>query len=452
MSQAPQASSPVAAAPVAPAPDPAGRHRLPPPQRMLTTRSSQLRTPELFRRWSIVATAACVLAAVVGSLAIGAHTRAADRIEANTGPVLVTTQTLLASLAEADAAATAAFLSGEDEDPTARRAHLDARARAVAQLEDASALIGDAPATHDALKDVGEALARYVGLVEAARATNLAGLDAVAEDYLVDAVEALANDLTRGTDRLSASATERLESDASALTSRGIFAMVALFVALAVVAWLHTRLSRRTRRLVNLPLAAAGLLLLVAGVWTVVSVGSAQSAFDDARDQAFAAIATTAEVQASSFGANDAETIALITGDTEQRRRADDLAALVATSADDEGGLLGELQAAAGDDAREAARVREARVRWGRYLAARDGLRVASQGRRLEAFRELSSAFNGFTFVTEGILADNRDEFFAGLEATTSRTRGLPVGVLALPLLAAVLALAGFQLRINEYR
>ena len=59
------------------------------------------------------------------------------------GPVLVATQQLVASLAEADAAASAAFLSGQNEDPEQRRLYEQALARAGQQVEEIAALAGD---------------------------------------------------------------------------------------------------------------------------------------------------------------------------------------------------------------------------------------------------------------------------------------------------------------------
>ena len=73
-------------------------------------------TPGLYRFWSIVIGALLVVTAVTATLAANSAERSTTRLRENTAPVLVATQSLLASLSEADAAATAAFLSGAVED------------------------------------------------------------------------------------------------------------------------------------------------------------------------------------------------------------------------------------------------------------------------------------------------------------------------------------------------
>lgn len=429
------------AAPVAPAPDPARRHEVasPPAGRAVARRGS---TPDRYRRWSLVAAGVCALASIVGSVSVSGYTSAATRIQHNAGPVLVTTQTLLGSLAEADAAATTAFLSGTDEDPTARRAHLDARGRATAQLEDISALIGTDAAAHGALKDVTENLTQYVGLVEAARATNLAELPA-AETYLQQAVETLSGPLTDGTARLTAASQRRLDEDASALGARSTATILVMFLALLVLVGLQVRLAKSARRILNLPLVAASAALLVCSVWSLIALTSSRSALDEAKAGAFDAITRTADLQAAAYGAFDAQTLALITGAADDVATADARTdAVVVTSAAD-----------AADTDRELARVGEGMIRWTTYLAERQRLDRASTPLEVQAsFGQLTQAFNGFSFTMEGLLADNTGQFFDGLETATSRTRGLPTAVLLLPALAGLLALAGFQLRINEYR
>ncbi len=446
-------------APVAPAPDPGGRVELPPPTAAAPQRRPGLRdllgkgtTPQVLRRWSLLVAGACVLAALVANASTAAFSTSTRTIRDNTGPVLVTTQNLLASLAEADAAATAAFLTGQDEDPIARRAYLDALGRATDQLEDVSALIGDDPETHEALKDVAHSITRYVGLVESARATNLAGLP-VGEDYLVDAVGVLAGDLTQASNRLGEATTQRLEEDARALQTRGTAAMVVLAVALALLVVGQVRLARRTRRLINIPIAVATLLVLVSTIWSIAAIGSANVIFANARDDGFDAIETTARVQTAGFGAKGAETVALITGDTAARTRADQLITDVSSTGGTSEGLLAELALAA-DTEREAARVEEAAVRWSRYLESVSVLRSAGSDAQAVAVAvgPLSADFNGFNFAVEGILADNRDQFLDGLDAASRRAAPLPPLTLLAPLLAAVLALLGYQQRIGEYR
>ena len=73
-------------------------------------------TPARLRLWSIATLVVLGLAAVANWWAATRLVDASDRAVDNTAPVLVATQDVFASIAEADAASAAVFLSGADED------------------------------------------------------------------------------------------------------------------------------------------------------------------------------------------------------------------------------------------------------------------------------------------------------------------------------------------------
>ena len=132
-------------------------------------------TPTRYRTYSIGAGAALVLAAVAASALIGSLADRTDRVRDRTGPVLVATQQLYSSLAEADAAATAVQLSGADENREQRRFYEQALERSTQQIERVATLIGDDPAAHQVLQSIAAKLTRYAGVVETARTQNKAG-------------------------------------------------------------------------------------------------------------------------------------------------------------------------------------------------------------------------------------------------------------------------------------
>ena len=131
---------------VAPPADPAQRTTTLVERAVATGRS----TPAQYRLLSVVCVVALAVAALVAFLAARSLTDATDRARSNTGPVLVATQDVFASIAEADAASAAVFLSGTDEDREQRRlyevAQVEATAAAVtsqprAESSSASALV-----------------------------------------------------------------------------------------------------------------------------------------------------------------------------------------------------------------------------------------------------------------------------------------------------------------------
>ncbi|MGH9225588.1 MAG: hypothetical protein ACRD2W_17790 [Acidimicrobiales bacterium] len=423
-------------------------------------------TPGRYRLWSAAVALALLAIAVVGTLAATSLRSGTDDIRDNSGPVLVATQQLVASLAEADAAASAAFLSGRQEDPEQRRLYEEALARANAQLEDVSSLIGDDAAAHRSLKDVSVQVTRYAGLVEAARASNRAGV-AGGETYLVSALDLLGTAVADEVSALTRITQERFGRDEDGRDAGVLVAAAVALVTLAILLVAQRVVTKLSRRLLNIPLVVATLALLVATVWLLAAAFTSGNDLEDARRFGYESIALTARIQSTGFRAKADQTVFLITNDTGRRNNADRAAtellsgpvtdpevdAVRRGSPIGQSGLLADAVVRA-DSPRERAVVAEMLVRWQRYSATVDQLRAApsNDARRTIAVGPGSSAFNGFNFSVESVLSDNRAQFLGGLEDAGDRLRWLPAITLLLPLGAAAAALLGFQLRINEYQ
>ncbi|MEA2973538.1 MAG: hypothetical protein QOG82_1996 [Actinomycetota bacterium] len=431
-------------------------------------RAASRSTPGRYRLWSLAAVAVLVLAAVAATASAAQMRAATNRVRTNSGPVLVATQQLVSSLAEADAAQTAAFLSGREEDPEQRRLYEQALARAEQQMEQIAARVGDDQAVHDLLQRVSVRVSTYAGLVEAARASNRAGVPEAA-GYLVDSVRLgnaiVQDDLTA----LTAATQERLGRDEDRRSQGWIVALVVVVAGLAVLGFGQAHVTRASRRIVNLPLAVGTLALLAVLVWLVVAQQGSGNALRDARRQGYDAIALTAQLQTAGFGAKAAETLALVTGDANQRADADARSALVAVAPvtpevldrirsravgdGAPGGLLGQA-AANSATPRSRAAVAEVAQRWQRYrdtVAALRSAPSAAEARAIAVGRS-NAEFNGFNFSVEAVLGQSRGEFLAGLETAADRTSRVPTAALLLVLGALVASLWGFQLRINDYR
>ena len=428
-------------------------------------RAAAATTPGRYRLWSVVTAVLLLATAVAGWAAATALGSGTDRIRNNAGPVLVATQQLVSSLAEADAAATAAFLSGRTEDPESRRLYEQALARANAQIEDVSALIGDDPATHASLQDLSVAVTRYAGLVEAARATNQAGVQG-ADRYLVDALNLLATTVADDAARLTEATQRRFERDEDRRDTGVLPAVAVAVVALAVLVAAQLWVYRQSRRLLNLPMALATVLLVGGVGWLAAATFLSGDDIERARSDGYDSISLTSRIQTSAYRSKADETVALITGD--QGRRASavstaqtllaDRATPAVVTAVREGrdpgppGLLTDAADVADSD-HERAAVAEMLVRWQRYQDTSAQLRAtadAAQARAL-AVGPGSATFNGFNFSVESVLSDNRDQFLEGLKSATDRLRYLSLVALFLPLAATVGALGGFHLRLNEY-
>jgi hypothetical protein len=413
----------------------------------------------------------CALSLLVTVIATTASerslSRSTGRVRNESGPVLIATQQVFSSLAEADAAATAEYLAGSGDGRDQRRLYEDALDRAARQIDVIASRIGDQADAHAALQDLLSAIARYSGAIETARATKAAGASG-ADASLAAALAISSSQITPAVSTLLIVTQQRITDDSHTTT----YTLVGLLAVLALV-FTQLVITRRTRRLVNLPLAAATLLVLVATVWLYVAAQRQQDDVGAARRVGLDSIGLTGTIQATAYRTKSAESLALIgtAGNADQFATADkNAAALLDTKVSDElvgqarsgqalsaKGLLVDASRSADTD-REHASVAEILVRWQRYRDTSATIRstTATSGgvaaARTIATNQGNSTFNGFNLSVESFLADNRTQFVAKLDAASDRLRGLRLAMIILPLLAAALALWGVQLRWNEYR
>lgn len=423
-------------------------------------------TPSRLRLWSLMILVGVILSAVSGFLAARALTASSDRAETSTAPVLVATQDVFASIAEADAASAAVFLSGADEDREQRRLYEDALVRSTAQLEEVSRLVGDDDEAHDAIKSIAADLTTYAGLVESARVANQNGLPG-ASTTLLEAIDTVQRGIVPQVESLTSRAQLRLDEDVDDGGTEVLIAVVIMAVTLVLLLAGQNQLQRRTRRLLNPPLVLATLLLVVAGAWLLSSWLRQQDDLDVARTGGYDSIALTADIQTSAFRYKTLESLALLgAGDeAEQVALATDLSAIdidadtVAAARDGRAagdGLLLQANRAA-DSTREQAATSELLVRWDRYLRTSQDIGLALDADERDEAVALAigagnSDFNGFNTAVESVLSDNRSQFLDGIAAARDRLDWLQLIMIVLPALAALTTLWGYQIRINEYR
>ena len=454
-------------APGAPSPAPSAAPARPAPRAARSFRGASRTTPGRYRLWSIATVVVLALATLAATASAAQMRSSSAHADTHSGPVLVATQRLLSSIAEADAAASAAFLSGPNEDPEQRRLYEEALARADGQVADIASLAGDDAGIRSLLSKISVQLTQYSGLVEAARASNRSGV-AAANGYLTQAVFQ-ADQLVNGDVATLATATQAsLRHDQDKRAKGFALAVVALLLALAVLAVAQAVLFRRSRRLVNLPLAVATLLVLAALVWLVRANQASSDAIARARSQGYDSIVVTTKLATAGFDAKAAETLAVITGDPGQRSEANTRAGLVAATPvtpeivtairagqanGGPGGLLGAAASSAGSP-RERAAVADTAVRWRRYEDTAAALRAAPNPAAAKAIAEgpLNADFNGFNFSLGAILGQNESQFLNGLSSASGDASGVPTATLLLLLVAIAASLWGFQLRINDYR
>lgn len=438
---------------------PAPRGRL---RRSLST------TPGRYRAFAALCLATLLVTVLATALSANELQRSTERVRTQSGPVLIATQQVFSSLAEADAAATAEHLAGRGDGRDQRRLYEDALERATRQIDVIARRIGDDDAAHEALADLLVAVNRYAGAVETAREKKAAG-SADADTALAAALAVSSSTITPAVATLLERTNDRITDD----TDTSTFAWLGILALLALVA-VQVAIARRTNRLVNVPLALATLVTVVALAWLQLAAQRQGDDVLEARRVGIDSIGLTGTIQTTAYRAKAAESLALIAGTGSATQQFDDAARTAATLYDspiDAGtvqqaragarlpgtGLLADAARVA-DSAREHASIAEVLVRWERYRSTSAAIRTAAASpttvttARTIATNEGNRTFNGFNLAVENFLADNRAQFEARLDAASDRLRLLELGMLVLPLLAAALALLGVQIRWNEYR
>lgn len=255
--------------------------------------------------------AVTVIAALLFGLVAGYSFRAADgaltRAGANTDQ-LVRVQAIQNHVVRADADATNAFLVGGLE-PAAQRADY------TAAITNASRLIAEAaqsqPADGPALGALNEALLSYATEIEQARANNRQALP-IGAQYLKDASASLRADALPPLKNLVAANNQRVATEFDSARTAVLWLLLFGLLTLVVLGFALVWLARRTRRYVNVPLAAAAVLVLVTLLVGASGLLGVADKVDTVRDGAYAATVSTAQARIAGFDAKSNESLALI--------------------------------------------------------------------------------------------------------------------------------------------
>jgi hypothetical protein len=369
-----------------------------------------------------------------------------EEVATSTGEVLIATQQVSASFAEADAAAVSVHLAGADGNREQRRLFEQATDRATSSLERVARLVGDDERSHEALQDIAAATTTYAGLIEAARLASIEELPG-ADAMLRQASSVNRSEISPDVQSIADWARARFDDQTSSVWYA--VAIILLVIAVGVLLGAQFMLSRWFRRLINVPLVAASIVMIVLLVLSSRGFATQQQAFDDAQTQAFDAIQISEQIQQSAYRHRALSTTAVLDGSA-----ADGLIDL--ESALEGSGLLAQARDAASSD-RERAGADEVIARWTRYVdenrRSQDALGRGDVA-AAEAITQgaANSAFNGFNTTVEAALLDNREQFLNQLQTASDSLQWLRGLILGGSLLAAVFVWWGFAQRIGEYR
>jgi hypothetical protein len=351
---------------------------------------------------------------------------------------LVRIQTVQNDLVKADAAAATAYLSG-GSDTDSIDVYNQAIADASARLAQSAAVAGDAKE----LETVVEGLTRYTGLVAQARANNLQGLQ-VGAAYQRQAGEVLRQQIVSALVRVSRADQERIAGaydDANLATVRLIAAgVIALLGLVLVQVWL----ARRTHRVLNLPLVAATLAVLIGLIAGFVTLSSAAGRADDVGSGPYTATVALASARTAAFDAKAQESLGLIArgnaGSYEDTAQAQITNARTELDQATRRGVPSSVSQAFTTWVTEHAKVRQL-----------DNAGSWDEARKLAAGTS-STTFVAFDEASAAALSDRAAAVDSGLQAPRTTLIILGWLVLVLGLFAAGSGYTGLAQRLEEYR
>jgi hypothetical protein len=418
-------------------------------RRLLTT------TPGRLTLTSIVLAIGAVGAGVVAAGAELSRRNAAQAVRTQTEQLLVDAVGLYAWLSDANATVTTNFLTGGLEPPTQRTLYENDLRAASDSLARLTREAGGSPAARAAVVQIADQLPVYSGLVETARADNRQGFP-VGAAYLRQATDLLQKKILPAADQLYATEAQRLNSDYASGTQAAalvvFFTVIALGFVLLVGVLVY--LARISRRILNLPVLAASVVVGVILIWGLAGLISEQSALARAQRNGSDPVEVLAATRILASRAQSDESLTLVNRGTDSADPLD-LKAVLPTLAKLVGevgavsqrigtkGAAGQLTAAFADYQTEHAQIASLEKQ-GRIIDAIAYAEQVSAKGATPADRISANLDSQIAVAQHGFDTAARD--------ATSSLSGLSLAVPLLIVLAAVLALLGLRQRINEYR
>ncbi|HET7048873.1 MAG TPA: hypothetical protein VFI54_11455 [Solirubrobacteraceae bacterium] len=421
-------------------------------------RQRAMTTPGKLALVSTLVVAGALCFGVVATLAARSRADAAKAARTQTEPLLVQAVTLYGSLSDANATATTTFLTGGLEPPQRRSHYLRDLRLATGSLTTLTGEVSGSSEARVAVRTIGDQLPVYSGLVESARANNLQGFP-VGAAYLRRASTLLTGKILPAANRLYTIEATRLGDDYRRGTSNGPLLAVAIAIALSLVTLIAAQIyvARVSRRILNVWMLLATLVILGVSVWAVVGLVGERNALIRAQRNGSDSVEVLTASRVLLSRAQSDQSLTLVSRGSDAISPAD--FDNVMTVLSPRGGMIGEVaplaaRAGRGQDAQrlaqefadyraQASRViqvqKSGRIPEAIHLAVADAASPSSPAARLS-----------FDLAAQTNAAQARFESQASDAA--SALSGLDIAIPALAVAAAILALVGLRHRASEYR
>ena len=269
-------------------------------------------TPHRLWRLGVLLVVGCLVTALVSLAAGSARSAAVGAGGARIAGLATDANQLYRSLNEADAMASSGLVSGDGESPTVRARYDDHIAKASERLVHAAGLLPPGGQDAAAIELVATQLPHYTALVEAAR-THSANGSPLAEESLHSASQLMRATILPAADELRQARAAALAANYDDASAFPVGVLLVTAVALVGVSAVAVRERRRTNRILNPGLLAAGVLLTSALLWWLIASLGASGRLESARGHNDVAAALD-EARVAVLQARSVETLALVDG------------------------------------------------------------------------------------------------------------------------------------------
>lgn len=235
---------------------------------------------------------------------------AADNVLHHSHPLSAAAADIYDALADANTAASSAFLtSGQEQEAADERYEKDIRKAAQGLVKAAAGSEPGSPAAKTVAR-LNELLPRYKGLVERARANNRLGYP-LGGAYLRYANSVMQEMLPAAED-LNLSESERLRADYADATPYPWAAIGLGALTLAALGWAQMRNYRRTNRVLNRGLVTSTTAACVVLVWLVIGQSVARAGLQDSYDHGIRSLEVLTDARIASLKARSNENLTLV--------------------------------------------------------------------------------------------------------------------------------------------
>lgn len=391
-------------------------------------------------RLVLISALVVVGAVCFGVIATGAEQsreRAVRSARTDTEPLLVHALTLYTALQDANATVATGLLGAGGLEPTSSRARYNHDLQLA--TDSLTALTRGAPTAvaQASLGTIADELPIYTGYVEAARANSRQGFP-IGAAYMRQADALLKTSMLPAAERVYAAEAQRLNNDLQTGTDTAavVALVVAGAVALVLMALAQRYVTRVSRRIFNVLMLVATVLLAAVSVWALIGATSEQNSLASAQRNGSDSLEALSAANVLLSRAQGDLSITLVNRGTD------------ATDPLDFKAVAEELTTspiAAGF-----------RSRFVAYRAAADRIQqLESQGGLVPAIRQLqpvATMSQQLSDQLDGEIAAADVRFKHAASDAASALSGLGLAIPLITVLVAVLSLLGLRQRINEYR